>query len=559
MASVAERLIQVGADLGGGLLSRAEEYAKALNEPEGGTERGAPAEKLGGGDGAGADQDPVVDYTDEQSRAVFWDPFVVLEQLGYKEKPSSITYNTLRHIVWKVPLIQGIILTRISQVSSFAEPVKNLFATGFRITPREDDVSLSPADRKFARQMTEMFLTCGVTKNPINRPPFEQFLREQTRDTMTFDQHCFEVVRNRQGKPAKFSSVDASTIRLADTEKVYYDDSETDNPYTVQIYDNQVVEEWQREELAFCIRNPSTDIRNYGYGIGEPEMIVAAITAFLHGFDYNARFFSQGSVAKGLLNIKGPVNKRLLAGFRRQWHRMISGIENAWRSPVLNSEEVQWLNMHQSNRDMEFSEFMDFLIKLIAAVYLMDPIEVGFKYGNTGQQRAMFEGANKQKLVESKDKGLKPLLRHLARNFTNYIVRPIDADWKFEFVGLDAKTPEELADLNSKRVKTTHTVNELREEWDLPPLEHGDTILDPVYMQAVQAAQQMAMGGDMPDEGAFGGDEEGAEDEEGGEGFTEDDFAALQGDDEPAPPAKPAEAQKSFAIEDGDMVLDIRI
>lgn len=559
MVSVASRLTRLGADIGTGVLSRAEEFAKALNERD---DDDDDADDEGGaevvaGDGSGADEDPAVEIPEDHARAIFWDPFVVLEQLGYKEKPSAMTYNTLRTIVWKVPLIQGIILTRISQISSFAEPRKDLFQTGFRVTLRDKDAKMTAADRKFAGKVEDMFLTCGVTENPLNRPPFEQFLRETTRDSLTFDQMCWEVVRNRRGEPAQFSAVDASTIRLADTEKLYYDDRDTTSPYTVQIYDNQVIEEWTRAEMAFCIRNPVTDIRNYGYGISEPEMIIAVVTAFLHGFDYNARFFSQGSVAKGLLNIKGPVNKRLLASFRRQWHRMISGIENAWRSPVLNSEEVQWLNMHQSNRDMEFSAFMDFLIKLISAVYLMDPTEVGFKYGNTGQQRAMFEGANKQKLTESKDKGLKPILRFLARNFTNHIVRPINSDFKFEFVGLDAKTPEELAELNSKRVKTTHTVNELREEWDLDPLEHGDIILDPVYQQAMAMAQQIAEGG-LP----------GQDDGEGGEGadegdedpFGEEDFEGLDEDDDSDKPAEPAKKSlEPFITNKDSLVLDITL
>ena len=499
--------------------------------------------------------DGPVEPTDENPQALFWDPFSIIEQLGYKDKPSSITYGTLDAMVWKVPLIQGILVTRINQLTAFTKPQPDIFQTGFRITPADKTAKPTNADRKFISKMEDMILTTGVSRNPLGRDSFRNFIRKCVRDSMKYDQMCFEIVKNRQGLPAQFFAVDASTIRLADSTKTYYDEDEPDAIRTVQVYDNVVVNEWRNDEMAWCIRNPSTSIRNYGYGISELEMLVNAITAILWAWEYNQRFFSQGSVAKGLLNFKGPINQKQLRAFRRQWYQMISGVENAWRSPVMNAEDVQWLDMAKSNRDMEFSAWFDFLIKSICAIYAMDPQEVNFKYGNTGQQRSLFEAGNKQKLMESKDKGLKPILMFLQECITNYIVRPIDPDFCFEFVGLEAHTQEEKAKLDGQRVKTTHTVNELRAEYDLEPLEHGDIILDPIYSQQVQAQQSMDMGLG-PNGEQFG--EEGDEDQD--DEFGENDFNNLLGGggSKPAKPAGPAKAEKSLrkAAEE-DMQLDI--
>lgn len=363
--------------------------------------------------------------------------------------------------------------------------------------------------------------------------------------------NCFEVVKNRKGQPAAFYAVDGSTIRLADTASVYFDENAvTEEAYTVQIYDGMVIREWARDEMAFCIRNPSTSIRNYGYGIAEAEMLVTTITQLLWSIEYNSKFFQQGSAAKGLLNIKGPINQTQLDGFRRMWYQMVSGVENAWRTPVLNSEEVQWIPMHSSNRDMEFSAFMDFLIKVACGVFQMDPIEVGFKYGNQGQQRSMFEAANKQKLMESKDKGLKPLLRFIARNLTNYVIRPIDPDFELEFVGLEAQTHDELAKLNAQRVKTTHSVNELRAEYDLPPIEGGDIILDPVFAQALQMAKMAEQGLDASGQPIGAGSDQAGAGDHNNDGKTDEnaanhdfgpeDFEALEGPDDIEPEAKKA-------------------
>lgn len=552
-----DRLARLGVDLGDGLLSQAESFAKAAKNPA--------DESADGGSTTGKDQDPVVEPTTDDPEALFWDPFAIIEQLGYKEKPSRITYGTLEAMVWKIPLIQGILMTRIAQISSFARPQRDIFQTGFRVKLREADAKPTAVDRKFLRQMEEMMLTTGVSQNPLGRDSFEAFLRKTTRDSMTFDQMCFEMVKNRKGEPAQFFAVDASTIRLADTPKTFWDENDRYAVRTVQVYKDMVINEWDHESMAFCVRNPTTSIRNFGYGTSEMEMLVQAITSYLWAFDYNSRFFSQGSVAKGLLNIKGAINQKQLRAFRRQWYQMISGIENAWRSPVLNAEEVQWLNMQQSNRDMEFSAFMDFLIKVICAVYLVDPIEVNFKYGNSGQQRTAFEGANKQKLVESKDKGLKPLLRFIARNITNYVIRPINPDFELEFVGLEAQTHEDLAKINAQRVKTTHTINELRAEYDLPADPYGDVILDPVYVQFRQGQEMQEQGalpnGQMPGEEG-GGDEDFGEDSfnfEDDDDETDDEGNGNGGDTggRDGEPAKPQEAQKSLVPPPGTILLDL--
>ncbi len=472
------------------------------------------------------DSNPVVEPPVEDNEALVWDPFSIIEQLGFKDRPSSITYGTLSTIVWKVPLIQSIIMTRLNQMAAFCRPMEDMFSPGFRVTPSDNDAKLTAADRKYATKMQDMILHTGVRSSTSIETSFEYFVRSVIRDSLTYDQACFQVLKNRRGEPAGFFPVDASTIRLADTAKATYKD-DPKRIHTVQIYDNMVINEWTSDRMAFAVRNPNTSIRLYGYGTSEIEMLINVVTALLWSFDYNQKFFSQGSVAKGLLNIKGAMNTSQLQSFRRQWYQMISGVENAWRSPVLNSDgDVQWVSMHTSNRDMEFSMWMDFLIKLGSGVFQIDPMEMGFKYGNTGQGKEMFESGTTAKLTASRDKGLRPLLQWLGDVMTNYVVRPIDKDWKFQFVGLDQHSKDELAELNAKRVKTTHTINELRAEQDLPPKkgEAYDTILDPVVAQLINAeksmqAQKEAMA-------AQGGPES---DEDDGGGFTEEDFASLSG------------------------------
>jgi hypothetical protein len=418
-------------------------------------------------------------------KALYWDPFALIEQLGFRDRPSSVTYATLNAMVWRMPIVQAIVQTRINQVSAFCSPQSSRFETGFRIKMRDREGAPTKSDKKFARQMEDMLMVSGGTsRDPRGTATFESFMRRLVRDSMVYDQMCFEVVPGRDGRPAEWYAVDASTIRLANTDKLYPDDS-IERVHSVQVYDNVTIAEFTREEMAFEVRNPRTDIRGYGYGTSELEMLVSTVTAILWAWQYNQNAFAQGSLQKGILNIVGSIPEKQLKAFRRLWYQQVSGVENAWRTPITNAEKLEWINMQNSSKDMEFSAWMDFLIKVTCSVFQMDPIEVNFKYG-TQSTKAMFEGGNQAKIIASKDRGLKPLLRFLSRAIDKYIIWPINPDFTLEFVGLESQTPKEIADLFTQRARSMYLIDELRAEQDLPPLPDGmgQVILDANWMNA---------------------------------------------------------------------------
>lgn len=428
---------------------------------------------------------PPTEVGTAEPKALYWDPFALVEQLGFRDRPSSVNYQTLNAMVWRMPIVQAIIQTRINQVSAFCTPQTHRSETGFRIKMRDREAFPKGADKKFAQAMERTLLQCGATeRDPRVSDTLESFIRKLTRDTLVFDQMCFEILPGRDGRPAEWYAVDASTIRLANTDKLYPDD-DLRKIHTVQVYDNVTIAEFTREEMAFEVRNPRTDIRGYGYGTSELEMLVTTVTAILWAWQYNQNAFAQGSLQKGILNIVGSIPEKQLKAFRRLWYQQVSGVENAWRTPITNAEKLEWLNMQNSSKDMEFSAWMDFLIKVACSVFQMDPIEVNFKYGTQGG-RAIIEGGNQSKLLMSKDRGLKPLLRFLSRAIDKYIIWPINPEFTLEFIGLDTMTPKEQADLNTQRVRTMYMIDELRAEQDLPPLPDGmgQIILDANWMNA---------------------------------------------------------------------------
>lgn len=421
-------------------------------------------------------------------RSLFWDPFAIVDALGYKDKPQGITYQTLHLMSWKMPIIRAMLMTRQRQMTQFAKPQVDKYSTGFRVMLRDRKQRPTPASEAKSQQLERWLLTTGTTDNPAQRDDFAAFLQKVTSDSLMYDQMCWEVVPARSGRPGAFYAVDAATIRIADTTKLFLDPEDQDVVRYVQIYDGMVVAEYTGSELCFGVRNPTTNIRNQQYGQSELEMLVSTITSLLWAWDYNQKFFSQGTSSKGIINIKGTIPEGKMRAFRRHWYSMVSGVENAYRTPIMNADELQWINMQATNRDMEFNAWFDFLIKVASAIYGMDPMEINFKYGDSGNSQSQFESNNGQKLAASKDKGLKPLLQFVGDKINSSLIWPLDEDFMLEFVGLDARTPGEQADLQTKLVKSIKTVNEARAEEDMPPLPNGlgDIILDPVFNQHLQ-------------------------------------------------------------------------
>jgi hypothetical protein len=460
-----------------------------------------------------------VDKATEDPKSLFWDPYALVEQLGYKDRPSMVTYGTLRAMVWKMPIVQAIIQTRLNQIAAFCSPEHDPYKMGFRLALRDSEKEPTKAEMKWITDMESVLMRTGVTDNIRGRDGFEDFMRKVMYDSLVLDQMTFEVVPNRKGKPAEWYAVDASTIRLADTATTHMNEDLKKEIRYVQIYDGMIISEYTQEELCFGVRNPRTDLRLYGYGVSELEMLIPIITSLLFSFQYNQNFFTQGSAAKGIINFKGTIPERQLQSFRRQWYSQIAGTENAWRTPITNSEDLQWINLQQSARDMEFSAWMDFLIKVTCSCFTIDPVEVNFQYGNSGQKASLVEASNKEKITESKERGLRPLMRFFATAINKHIIWPINEDFVFEFVGLDSTTRAETADLATKQVKSYKTVDEIRAMEDLPPLpdKQGEIVLDPVWMQNHMASQQGGM--EEGEEGGMTGEEFGGEQEENaGEG-----------------------------------------
>lgn len=501
---------------------------------------------------------------DIEPKSLLFDPYQMMDALGYKERPIMMTYDTLRLMAERNPIVAAVITTRVNQVASFSSRPETPYSTGFEIRMRDKDAKPTPKDDKAIGELENFIENTGNPDLILSeeRDDFDVFLRKVSRDSLTYDQMAFEVIEGRGGFPIAFYGIDAATIRRASSPRfgktpstegeriasLYRpmgtedEDSEKrrkermpkpeDIKY-VQVMAGKVVNLYSERELAFGIRNPRTTITQNGYGIAELEILVNTVTAHLWAEEYNRRFFSQGSAPKGIIYFEGNVMQDQLNSFRRQWHAQVSGVYNAWKTPIIASPaKLNYTNLQISNRQMEYSNWIEYLIKLVCAVFLIDPSEINFDLrGSATQNAPMFESGNEAKQKMSRDRGLKPFVKFMQSQLNkNLIFQLYDSKYELNFVGLDLKTEEQKLELRIKELINFKTIDEVRAEYDMEAMgeeKGGDLILNPAYVQWItQKAMQAQMGQQpgQPQGGGFDFGEESpfgtepGEEGEGGEG-----------------------------------------
>lgn len=437
-------------------------------------------------------------------KSFFQDPATILDQMGlnYRSVPTTMTYETCRQITEKNVVISAAIMTRLAQAYTFTVPQRNAYSVGFKISHMDPTRKLSKSEKDLVMKMTHTILNCGEG-NPYGRDPFDTFTKKVLRDRLTYDQMNWECVSNFNGTPRSIHHVPAETIRLRRT-PVKQDRAFTENewrnmPRYVQLVDGVIMNDYTEDEMVFGVANPRTDLRGNGYGWSELEMLISTITNHLWAEQWNSKIFSQGSTVKGVLNVSGKIPKDQLESFRRHWYAMVSGVTNSWRTPVLNTDKLEWVPMQMSNNEMGYSQWIEYLIKMVCAVFLMDPAEINFDIrGGVGQQ-PMFMSTNEAQQKISRDRGLQPLLRFYSNWLTRSIIKKMHPDFMLEFVGLDAQTEAQAMELRTKEAQTYKTLNEIRSDQDMKPLDDGDVVLNPTYIayvnQKAMQQQQGAAGG----------------------------------------------------------------
>ena len=423
---------------------------------------------------------------------------------GFAYRPSKGDALKSRHTVLKKAskniIVNAIIVARANQVARFAQPARlDDSGIGFEIILKDKDstAKITKEDQKRIRELEDFIHNLGSEKRDDARN-FRFWTRQIVRDILTYDQTNSEIVYDEDGTPISFNAVDASTVFYAATK-----DGSTPGPdedQYVQVVDESHAVGFKKGELTFDIMNPRTDIYSYRYGLSPLEVSLSEVGYHDMTEDFNAKYFSQGGTTMGVLQIKtgSGTTAASLEDFRRDFTNFFGGVNGAWRIPVIAAEDVKYINMNQSSRDMQFESWLAYLINAIASNFQIDAQEVGFQtkgiFGKSGN--SLQEASRKESVELSQNKGLKPLMDFIEDiiNF-NILNKFYDGKFILRFKGDDlGRRQQELAIIKDE-LSTYRGLNEIRQEKGLAPialLEGNDLPLNPVLIQRLGQIQAQA-------------------------------------------------------------------
>lgn len=463
-----------------------------------------------------------INKTSPHIQSVFFDPNDLAGNgKGFKDSKGILSFSTLRRM-GDIYIIRAIVNTRIEQVQNFLHFSEDEQKEGYTIRRKkslfkeEKEEKLSNEDKKKIENIVKFLENGGWNEKWDNIDSFQEFVRKITFDSLTLDQLAFEIVRSRDWELKKFRAVDASLIRFLDTidprQREAFEGYRFKGylPRYCMVWEDMVIQNpitkepilYYPWELGFGIRNKTSNIRKNGYGTSELETLVEIITWILWGMSYNGLFFKQGSQPKGFLNVKNAnITQSTLNEFRQAWMQTMRGVENSHRTPIINGIDLEWIDLQRNNRDMEFNEWLKFLVIMSCSVYRIDPTELGFQFKD--QAQIFGQDGQKARLQHSREKGLKPILIFLENIITKYIVSELDEDFEFSFTGIEVEDEEAQVKLDSEKLeKGMVAMQDIFQKYSGRPFDpEKDIIINQVYQTAKQAEQQQQMyGASVPGE-----------------------------------------------------------
>lgn len=436
-------------------------------------------------------------------KSILWNPSEIgFNGKGYRDPNNGISFGTLNRM-GEIFIVKAIINTRIEQVQNFLKYSLDDQKPGYQIrykkSPGSKDKELNEKDKKIVDYIVKFLEEGGENDKWECEDNFQEFTRKVLRDSLVLDQMTFELVRARNMNLKKYRAVDAALIRQLDTNDPRYAQMFENFrwhgylPRYAMVWDGQIIRHpvtneyvvFYPWELGYGVRNKTTNVLRNGYGCSELETLIEIVTWILWGMQYNGNFFKQGSQPKGFINVKnGNIDQGTLNEFRQDWKQTMSTVYNSHKIPVIQGIDLEWIDLQQTNRDMEFTEWIKFLLVIACAVYRMDPSELGFQFQDAA--RIFGQEGQKERLDHSRQKGLTPLLVFYQNVLNKYIISEIDDRLELVFTGIEIEDEAAQVELDKKKSEAGFvSLEDMFEKYSGRKFNpEKDTILNTVYQSA---------------------------------------------------------------------------
>ena len=408
--------------------------------------------------------------------------------LGYLERSleSRLTYRQMDAMYVSNPFVRACVDKRVERACSIEAVVKAMPISD-KETPDDDT----------KRQMDEVY---DLISNP-NRPCIEDFdtIRKKVhRDLLTFDAGALEVSRSVSGsnKIVGLYSVPGDTIRKNVDKKGNF---KSQKEAYFQVENGKTYAKFPYDRLLYMMLNPRA---GSAYGLAPLETLASTVTAELYAAYHNLVFFANDATPKLAISFNNTglsvdsamtKVKRWMAWFDQEYRG------RPHRPLILANDTgaVQVTPISMSGQDMQFSEYGNWLLTKIMAVFKMQPLIMGIVTPNTGQLNS------EQQERQFKIDALGPDLRYFASVFSRYIIwdENFGLGYKniyLDYYGVDLTDDNLQSQIDERYVRNgIFTINDIRAELGAPPVWWGDV---PFINAAYQPVTPELLAGETQDE-----------------------------------------------------------
>jgi hypothetical protein len=433
----------------------------------------------------------------------------------------SINCQTLRRVSTKAWIINSCIGNVIRKIEPFLKPSTDRNIRGFVVLKKGEDLSKASGKKSAEREAIEHFLLHTGFKDDLDRDDdFVKYCTKIIRDILEIDQIATEIQYTRIGKPHAFWAIDAATI-----ERVL--PGQYNNPANfkyAQVIDGIPYAFYTKDQLIFDYQNPRTDLDYSFYGYSYVEQAIDLITSVINTFAYNAGFFTENKLPRGMLLIDGDADQETVEMMEDYICDIMSGNPSSqWRIPIIPSGikkgeggGIRWQSLTGTNKEMEYQNWMEFLTSGVLSLFGSSVDDLGLQIQKA---QPIVERDSKPKIESSKSAILGHTLSYL-QSYINKIIERVNPAFGIEFVGYERDDPQQILELDKGEIESWKTLNEKRvekgaERIDITKVKNPADL--PMNDKAVQLwTSQQGLGG-MMDPGMEGEDGEDGEDAEMGE------------------------------------------
>ena len=300
----------------------------------------------------------------------------------------------------------------------------------------------------------------ALMEEPNPRDSFWDFSQLLVEDICVLDAGAAEKVRYPSGELAELWPVMGETIGV----NAKWDGSNPSDPRYIWIPDGTVKGTFANDDMLYLMQNPRT---NSAVGLSPLEVLKNVIVSELNSVDYNSRML-RGAPPEGALNIGENAMKEDVQSAKVEWESEILGqtgfaIIGGYKAP-------SFLRFRDTNQEMQFREWLDYLNRQIAVAFGLSPMDLGITF-DVNRSTAEAQGEN------SEGRGMRPLMAKLETAFTRHVVHDEsfggrNNNLRFAFTALNLKESKNRADINKIAMGSTpwKSANEARLMDGRPPL-----------------------------------------------------------------------------------------